>query len=176
MKKKTIELYQWDELPEDAKKKVLSNHSDFNIDHEWWDSTYEDAKTAGIKITAFDTDRYCNGDFIEDALFCANAIIENHGETCETYKTAQSFLVERDEIVNAAPKDENGDYEDESKLDLDLDDCEGDFLKSILEDYRIMLKKEYEYLTSDESIIESIKANEYYFDLSGNIQTPDKEG
>jgi hypothetical protein len=46
---------------------------------------------------------------------------------------------------------------------------EGEFLKSLLEDYRIILSKEYDYLTSRESIIETIEANEYEFDENGNI-------
>lgn len=175
MKKKTIELYQWNELPEEWKKNVLDKHFSINVDHEWWNFTYEDAKTAGIKITEFDTDRFCKGEFIEDALFCANAIIKEHGEECETYKTAKQFLAERDEIVNTAPKDKDGEVEDESELDEKLDACEEEFRKSILEDYRIILRKEFEYLTSEEAIAETFEANKYYFDETGSIQTPDTE-
>ena len=37
-------------------------------------------------------------------------------------------------------------------------------------DFYHQLRKEYEYLTDDEAIIETIQANEYYFDQDGNIK------
>lgn len=40
-----------------------------------------------------------------------------------------------------------------------LDDLDNEFLHNLLEDYRIMLNKEYDYLTSCEAIVESIDAN-----------------
>lgn len=43
-----------------------------------------------------------------------------------------------------------------------------EFLNDILEDYRVMLQKEYEWRGSREQIIESIEANEYEFDENGN--------
>lgn len=95
--------------------------------------------------------------------------MENHGETCETYKTAEAFLAERDEAVNTAPKDENGDFEDEYELNQKLDDIESDFLSNICEDYRIILTNEYEYLTSKEAIVETIEANEDEFGINGEF-------
>lgn len=172
---KTLKIYQWDELTEDVRAKVLQKHSDINVHHAWDEFILEDAKNAGIKIESYDTDHYCKGKFIEDAIFTAHFIKDNHGAETETFKTAEKFLAERDEIVNTAPKDENGEFENERELDEKLDACEDDFLKMILEDYRIMLRKDFEYQTSEAQIIESIKANEYYFDSYGNIQTPSGE-
>jgi hypothetical protein len=168
MKTKTITLYKFDELSDDLKRKVLMNYYDINVDYEWWDSTYDDAKRIGLKITEF-SDHYCRGHFTEDALFTANAIIKEHGEECETFKTATAFLIERDEIVNTAPKDENGEFKDEYELDSKLDQVEEDFRLALLEDYRVILLKEYEYLTSEEAIAETLKANEYHFNDQGKI-------
>jgi hypothetical protein len=39
---------------------------------------------------------------------------------------------------------------------------------AMLEEYIVLLRKEYEYLTSRDAIIETIMANEYLFDESGN--------
>lgn len=66
MKTKTINLYEFDELSEDAKEKALQNLWDINVDHEWWDYIYEDAERIGLKITGFDIDRgnYCEGDIL----------------------------------------------------------------------------------------------------------------
>ena len=148
-------VYPFDELSEDAKDKVIENLWDINIFHEWWEVTYEDAENVGIKITSFDIDRgsYCKGD-IDDAIDTARAILKEHGDKCETWQTAKDFH-------DAVAKDGE-----------DTDDFEilcSEFKYSILEDYRIILQKEYEHLTSRETIIESIKINEYEFTEDGKI-------
>ena len=173
MKTKKIKLYQYSEAPEDVKRKILERHGDINVSHEWWEFIYGDARAVGIKITSFD-ERNCNGDFIGDALETAHKIVDQHGEDCETYKTANNFLAERNEIVDTAPKDQYGEYEDERAIDNDLDACEDEFKRFILEDYRIMLNKEYEYQTSEPALAETFEANGYYFDETGRIQTPDE--
>lgn len=155
MKTKIINLYSFQELNEDQQQKAIENLYGINVNYEWWESIYDDAKNVGIRIEGFDIDRgsYCNGSLIEDALYTANKILSDHGDMCETYKTAKDFLAERDE------------------LDQDLDKLENDFLKSILEDYRIMLQNEYEFLTSKKAIIETIEANEYTFNENGEIDS-----
>lgn len=162
-------VYQFDELDEKAKEKARNWYRSGALDYEWWESTYDDAKSIGLEITEFglDRDRHACGRFIDGALECANSILKEHGETCETYKTAKSFLKERDEVVNTAPKDENGDFENEYELDEKLDDIEADFLKSILEDYSIILQKECEWLMADEQVDDSIRSNEYTFTVEG---------
>ena len=162
-------VYSFNELSESAKEKAREWHRNGALDYDWWQSTYDDAEQAGLKIKSFDLERnrHAKGEFISGAENCAWLIEKNHGDTCETYKTAKAFLAERDEAVNSAPKDENGELENERALDEKLDDIESDFLKSILEDYSIILQKEYEWLLSDEQVDESIIANDYTFTESG---------
>lgn len=148
----TKNIYSFNELSEDAKGKAVDKLFDINVDYNWWDFTYDDAKNIGLKITSFDIERYCEGKFISGAYESAQAIIKNHSETCQTYKTAKSFLSE---------------YKDTQEDDIE--ELEDDFLKSLLEDYRIILMHEYEYLTSSEAIIEAIQSNEYEFDEDGNL-------
>lgn len=164
-------LYKFEELSEEGKEKAIEKLYDINIDYDWWDSVYEDAKNIGLKIEEFDIDRgaYCKGKFIESAEECAHKIIDDHGESCETYKTAEEYLKQRDIMVNTAEKDENGELIDEYELDNELDDLDREFLKSLCEDYRIMLQHEYEYLTSEEAIKETIEANEYEFTENGEL-------
>ena len=165
-------VYSFDELSEAAQRKAISNQYDCNVDYEWWDCTYDDAKeNSGLKITGFDTGRgsYVSGEFTEDACASAYLILENHGETCETHKTASQFIEDRDKLVNSAPKDENGDFEDECELDSDLDDLENEYLKDLCGDYLSILRKEYEYLTSEEAIKETILANDWTFTEAGEM-------
>ena len=149
-------VYQFSELSEKAKQTAIEWGADLNVDFDWWDSVYEDAANIGLKITGFDIGRgsYCNGDFTEDAQYTGEKIIKEHGNKCETYYTASEFISNREKL-------------DIDEQEEELEELEQEFLKSLLEDYRIILQKEYEYQTSEEAIIETIEANEYEFKADG---------
>jgi len=165
MKTMKTTVYKFNELSDDAKESAIENLSCINVDYDWWECIYEDAENVGLKITGFDIDRasFCQGDLLDDACFMANKILADHGESCETFKTSKQFLADRDDIVNSAEKNEDGEFVDEYELDEKLDEIESEYLKSILEDYRIMLQHEFEYETSEKAIIETIECNEYDF-------------
>jgi hypothetical protein len=169
MKTIEIKLYSFNELSEDAKEKAINELYDINLFYEWWDSIYEDAKNIDIKITGFDIDRgrYCKIENLNDWHTIADKIMQEHGENCETYKIAESFLKERDEIIDTAIRDEDGDFEDENEIDNLLDNLESDFKNDISEEYLSMLRKGYDYLSSPEAIIETIEANDYEFTENG---------
>lgn len=152
---KKTEVYPFDELSGDAKQTAVEQLYDINIYFEWWDYTYEDAANVGIKITEFDIGQgnFCRGELMDAAIEVASRIRIDHGKDCETYKTAVEFL-------NHITEDE--DEDEQESMDLN-------FKYAILEDYRIMLRKEYEHLASKEAIIETIKANEYEFTKDGKI-------
>jgi hypothetical protein len=172
MKTITLTVYSFDELSEAAKDRARDWFRNGVGQDEWWDGTYEDASQAGLKITSFDLDRnrHACGNFISGPEECAHLIEAKHGDTCETFKTAAAYLRERDEIINSAERDENGEFSDVSEVDEKLDRADADFLKSILEDYSIMLQKEYEYQYSNECVDENIRANEYTFLANGARQ------
>jgi hypothetical protein len=163
-------VYKFDELTEEQKEKAVENLCDINVDYEWWQFVYEDAAQIGLKITGFDIDRgsFCEGEFLLSASEIAQNILNEHGETCETYQTAKSFMEEWQPVYNdyldeSSPNYESGESEDK------LQELEKEFKKSLLEDYRIMLSKEFDYQTSEEAIIETIQANDYEFDENGNL-------
>ena len=168
MKTKTIEIYEFDELSESAQDKAIDNIRTINNDYEWWDSIYEDAKDAGIILESFDLDRnrHAKGYFSNGAEGCAHLIVDNHGEICETYKTARAYLKDRDKLMRT-PID--GDF-DETALDNSLNDLDTDFLQSILEDYSMSLQREYEYIDSKENLLEVIACNEYTFNVNGQLE------
>lgn len=156
-------LYKFSELNEKAQEKAIEKFYYVNVDYEWWETIYEDANNIGLKITGFDL--YRNHNVQSEFLLAANEVAANifrdHGETCETYKTAKSFMEGWEPVFATYMETEEG----EDKL-IDMED---EFLKFILEDYSIMLQHEYEYLTSREAIVESIEANEYEFLEDGSI-------
>lgn len=173
MRIKETKVYPFDELSEDVKEKVIEKLADINVYYEWWDSTYEDAAQVKLNITEFELDRgsYCRGDFIEYPSNTADAIIQNHGASCPTYETATEFIEDSAKLYMAYPVklNEGGDDENEFDRDKEQDNLDTEFLKSILEDYRIILQQEYEYLMGSDAIVETIKANEYEFTGDGKL-------
>lgn len=171
MKTKCYNVYKFSELSEKAQAKAIDNLRNLNVDFEWWESTYEDAANIGLKITEFDIDRgdYCKGDFISGAEETAHKIEKDHGEICETFKTAKTYLSERDRIIDAAPKDKTGEFSDQDELDEKLDEADREFLRSLLADYLSNLRQEFDYQTSDEAIKDSILANDYDFTENGKL-------
>ncbi len=169
----TKKIYTFDELPEEIQQKAIEKHADINVDFDWWDHLYEDAKTVLLKIDGFDLDhnRHCTGNFIESANDTAILIFNEHGKDCETYKTAENYQSEISALWAKLPEDpaddgcDDNEYERE-KLEEEIDT---EFLRSLLEDYSIMLQKDYEYMTSEKAIIETIKANDYDFTEDGEI-------
>lgn len=161
-KVRSYTVYKFDELSAEGQQKAVENLYDINVDHDWWEYTYKDAQTIGLKITGFDIDRgaYCKGEWIESPLTAVKLIKKNHGESCETYKTALQY----EKLMLECPRNE----EDEP-IEDELEVIEDDFRNALLEDYRVMLEQEYEYLTSREAIIETISANDYMFTVNGKL-------
>jgi hypothetical protein len=149
-------VYFFNELSEKAKQQAVKKLSEISLNYDWWANTYEDAEYIGLKITSFNLDRnrHATGKFIQDAQYTANKILIEHGKNCETYKTASLFIQERGKL--------NIDEQDE-----ELKELETEFLNDIVEDYSIILQNEYDYLQSDEAIIETIEENGYEFQEDG---------
>ena len=151
-------VYKFDELSKDAQKKAIEwfRNTDNSSNYEWaWENVKDDAEQVGLKLIELNDHRPNVGEFIKDADYCAGEIIENHGDACETYKTAAKYL------------------DDRSKLDIDeqedeLEELDTDFLQSILEDYRIMYNEDIDHQDTDEFITEQLIANEYEFTKDGN--------
>jgi hypothetical protein len=166
MRKETVEyeVYKFEELSDEAKEKVLDHFRYFNVEHDWWEYTYEDAERVGIEITGFDLDRGRNitGKFIYSAKDTAESIIKEHGKDCNTHKLAKKYL---DDIIPIEMMEKFTEELDEDKLD----EISEEFLKDILHEYFKILKNEFEYLTSDECIKKSIECNDYEFLKNGKI-------
>lgn len=167
-------VYDFDELSEAAKEAAVAGLADINVNGEWWEGTFDDAATIGFKITKLDLgqDSYCGEwDWTEDAEETAHLILEHHGAGCETHRAATAFLATVEDAMTAFKAQPGYDAE----YDEDFDESDGykelckEFQRTICEDYRIMLEKEYEHLTSEAAVIETIHANEYEFTADGKL-------
>lgn len=150
-----VEIFKFDELSDKAKEKARDWYREASLHDEWYESIYEDAANVHIKITGFDIGRGndIDGEFTDDPLIVADKILKDHGAGCDTYKTAKIFHAARNKL---------DEQEDHSALD-------SEFLRDILQDYLSSLRKEYEHVTSDETIDENICTNEYEFTADGKI-------
>lgn len=168
MKTIRTKVYLFNELNDKAKEAAVNELREINVFYDWWSDTYNDAENIGLKITSFDINRnkYCKGEFILSACEVAANILKEHGDTCNTYNTATQFLDEWQPIFNNYMDENHKDYES-AESECKLIDMEDHFLNSLLEDYSTILQNESEYLLSDESVISTIEANEYYFLQNG---------
>jgi Zn ribbon nucleic-acid-binding protein len=169
MKTLEVTVYEFDELNDKAKERAREWYLRGAFDYEWWDSTYGDAARIGLEIRSFDLDgrRHATGRLTKDATTVADLIIAEHGPDCETTKDALAFWREHDALVESAERDECGELADTYALDEKLDELEGEFLKTLLEDYSILLQKESEFMQSEEYIDDNIRANGYTFTGDG---------
>jgi hypothetical protein len=166
METRTYQVYKYDELTDDQKEKALNHLCDLNVGHDWWDYIYEDAETIGLQIEGFDIyHRTVEGKFTLEPLRVSEKIIANHGEKCATYQTALQYL----SMLRKWYELENSEDGLSWELEDEKEQKENDFLKDLLEDYLHMLRKECEYLTSKESIEETIRANDYDFTSDGKL-------
>lgn len=160
MREATITVYKFEELSEKVQGKVIDKLAELSFDYDWWDFIYDDAKQVGIKINGFDIYAgYCKAEYTDSAEFTADAIIENHGSSCNTYKHAQQYQAERVKL-------DNGNNDD---FDALVDDLNDDFLENLKRDYLVMLREEYDYIGSKEHAIEIAEANDYEFTADGEI-------
>jgi hypothetical protein len=150
----TLNLYKFSELSEDAKKKAIEKHLYINVDCEWWDFIYYDAKKViGVEISGFDIYRKSiDIKFIEDAEDVAHNIIQEYGQDTDMYKLAADFIVDYSNLIMT-----------DDPSPSDIEDREEEFLNGLGEEYLSMLEKDYDWLTSDEAIADTLELNEYTF-------------
>jgi hypothetical protein len=170
---KTITLYSFDELSEEAQEKAIEKLRDLNVDCQWWECTCEDAKRAGLDITEFDIDHnIIKGKLTDSLLRSIRHILDDHGEDCDTHAVAKRYL---DEYIAAAKEWHNlagidlGPVDDLNDLLDKADEIANDYRKEMLEEYLSILRSEYDYLTSKKVIVETIQANEYLFTEDGEL-------
>lgn len=159
----TKKVYSFKELSPKAQDYAIQENYSINTDHDWWDFTYEDAKSIGLSITGFDIGRGCSikGKLNENMSDVINNIIKDHGEETKTYLLAQEY---KKKLCVLKFLDRISDNQEE-----ELQDLTEEFEKELLEEYHKMLSEEYDYLTSDEGIKECILNNDYEFDEDGNM-------
>ena len=172
----TRNIYTLDEV----KDKAIEVNWNINVEHDWFKWVCEDAVEIGLDINEFDIDRnnHCTGELLASCREVADRIMIHHGETCDTYKLAKEFLAEAEPLINWLQKVEasrfdiyhrGGVADTYSEKEYKLAKLEREFKRDLLMEYAVILKKDYEYLTSSEAIEATLRANEYEFNEDGTI-------
>ena len=173
---RTIEIkaYKIHELNNTAKKTAIYENAYINVDYNWWESTYNNMKYCSIKVESFvlGRARKCEIEFDWDAHAVATSIIETYGDRMEIVKDAKDFIEKWDTLVKhyGEGNDKDGYAVKEEYYDEFDEDSEGivhEFKNDLQHDILMMLENEYEYLTSESAIEETIEANEYEFTEEG---------
>lgn len=166
-------IYLFAELTEEGQRKALEKNWDINVQYKWWDAIYCDAKEVGLEIDSFDLDRgNIRGNTTDFHLNIANKIVKDPGENCDTHKLAKKYIADWTDLVKKHSDGVNTEKvaeENVSEFDEEANDLDREFETDLLSEYLTILKKEYDYLTSEAAIINSFEANEYYFDETGKI-------
>jgi len=171
--------YQFEELDEQTKQKAIDNCRYRNVDDDfWYEFIEEDLYSVGIELRSFDINRgnYAHL-FIDNMFISCDKIIKFYGLNCEIYKIAQRYIEESDFIkdkIDNLECIENDDSDEEHldklfHLDKDLEDLDEEYYKEFSEEVLSMLRKEFEYVTSDEHIIECFDINQCEFTENGKL-------
>lgn len=169
----------FDDFSEKDQKKIIENYRDINVDHDWYEYTIEDM-TKILELLGFNDVKiefsgfWSQGD---GASFTAEFVPAKAGELKRRLKRTQEYakgVPTFDYIhMNFSPEElEYGSvsvykishhYSHSNTITSDNDDLK-EFARAFSNYIYRQLEKEYEYYTSDESIAETIRANEYEFD------------
>jgi hypothetical protein len=187
---------KYEQLSDKAKEKARYRFIDINVHYDWWEHVYEYAEVVafalgiyGLEIKGFDLDR---GDYVqyearfnsknmrlddftdvqrEDLKHIIDPLVEQSA-LCAIH-TQGSFLWA--DVTPSHRTSLNVDwqvwdtYDDEEIEDL----LDGEAIEEAFKDFagwiQGQLQAEYDHLTSDEAIEETIIANEYEFDEEGNL-------
>jgi len=182
--KKTYKVFKFSELEKETQEKVIEKLYNINVEYDWWadDCIYEEiAEKYGLGIDmseiCFDLDRsnfcyfetynhgqkdnYTKGIFIDNySKFIKKAGLKENKALKEN-----DFYIDHKHYGGGDGKNYiEGDNLTEKELEK-LETC----LESFTEEILSQLKRNYNYLTSEKSIIDTIEANEYDFLENGEM-------
>ena len=177
MKEVTFKVYQFDELSEEVKEKILDDCRFIMVEYfNWWGFVYEDAENIGLEIVEFDLDRrYIRMKLKENILSSIEEALNYFNKDSNEYKIVKGYY---DEIMKLKDSEEVKEYLKDNPHDdpydaiynMSLDDRFYDeYINDMKRVFLRMLENEFNYLTSDEAIIECFNNNDYEFFENGKI-------
>jgi len=170
MRTKQYNVYKFNELSKEAQEQAIYNLQDINVAHNWWSYIYGMFQQCGIKIKSFDIYRYqIEIEFIEDIEDVFSKLIKDFAlYPAEHIASRYQLMIERKK--QEALNNEGVDPSDFSvECEETYDDICDSFKHKIKNEIFDTLKKDYDYLTSEKSIVETIELNDYDFLDNGEL-------
>jgi len=182
MREITVKVYAFAELSDDVKARALNEFRGINVEYgDWWRDTYDTIRTAGklvgldIDRIYFDTDLYCifNADY-RYVCGAVKAVRDEFPHATDLHDVARDLqdLQKRHFYslrCNVSSQRDTNSY----RCFRFGEEYECDALGDIIDDFahwaRVLLRDEYEWLTSDEVIQDAIESNEYEFTEDGKL-------
>lgn len=192
----TREIYTFDELTDDGKQSAIDKYREHNLDYEWWDHTFDDAKTIGglmgIDIDNIYFSGFANqGDgacFEGDYSYKVGSV-----KAVKSYapldKTLHQIAIDLSKVQRpsfyqlSASVKHSGHYHHELCTQIDVCDDSLDYAYPVSEDqiegvkeglrdfmcwiYK-QLENESDYMQSEKTITEALQC-EYEFNIDGTM-------
>lgn len=185
---KTYETYTYDELSKEAQEKVLENLHDISVEDDWFEFEFEEIIESLAKMGFEDAKIFFSGFYSQGdgACFTANLDIDKVVKYFKL-KTKYAHLLKKHDITGCIRAGGHYSHANTMSIDIDAERKDGkemytesteqeNFKEEILDLARTEadeiyddLKKSYEYLTSEKSIVEMIEVNEYTFLEDGKM-------
>ena len=184
-------LYKYSELDEAAQERARDWWRQGGLDYEWYDFIYEDAKEIAA-LMGVEIDRIFfrgfssqgDGACFEGSYYYKKGALKAVQSYAPNDNTLHGIAANLQEAQRKAfyglyahVKHSGHHYHeyctsfDVRHDERDVSDDEEDVIKEALRDFMrwiyIRLEKEYDWLLSDESVVEAIEANEYEFEFNG---------
>lgn len=178
----SVALFSFDELSDEVQEKVIAAVCHQDLYDGWYGPIYEDAENVGLQIREFDLYRgTIRGEMSKSLPEVYKRIRNNYGVTTEIFKTARKFhniyittFVKwcKVQIQLFPPDDFTSPWKrtemfEEFNAEDEAYEIELDFKRALLEEYRIILQKEYDYLTSRKKVVEDLLESDYLFTKNG---------
>ena len=152
MKTIKINVYPFSELSEAAKNKALDYQRMINVNCQWYETVYAQAKTLGIEIEDFELGEnyFCYIDLIKPVNTIISKILKTQSEDTALYLLAKEYT-----SILAGLYDES------------LEGVEHRFMFALRDLYLDILRKQYRHLTSDKEVQKAIESNQ--FTINGQL-------
>jgi hypothetical protein len=186
----TIEykLAKFEELTDSQKEQAMDRYRDWNVDggYDWYDGVYEDATTIA-ELMGIDVDRIYfsgfssqgDGACFEGSFSYKKGMVKAVKAYAPLDKELHNIALSIQELHRKAfygaygKVRHSGHYYHERSMSVNVDSEKGmvdeDEWRDVFADFALWiyrnLEKEYEYLTSDEAVAESLEANEMEFEI-----------
>lgn len=149
MKQIVTTLYTFDELPQEAKQKALNENYFINTEYpnEWYQYYIDELYDIGFEV-------------VELELWQNKLAIHPKIELRDIAFRIMKYFEPNGRLYTIA----------KMKIENENDENFDDFIDRISDEYLRLINEEMEHLESEEAIIETFRANDYHFDLSGKIR------